>query len=327
MWTSGATESNNLAIKGVAQANAGRGRHIITQVTEHKAILDPCKYLQGRGYDITFLPVNSVGRVDLDQLRAAFRPDTLLVSIMWANNEIGTIQDIRAIGVLCREHGVLLHTDATQAVGKLNIDVDADHIDLLSMSGHKLYGPKGCGCLFVRNKPEKIALTPVLHGGGHEHGYRSGTLNVPGIVGVGAACEIARNEMGQEMPRLRQLRHQLQDGIISTVDGVQVNGDESRRLPHMTNLAFEGVDHDALLFALDGIAVSTGSACTSASLEPSYVLVALGLPERLAFPSLRFALGKKNTAEEVDFVIHRLREAVGGLRRSTHLAAGNVRNK
>lgn len=313
VWTSGATESNNLAIKGAAEANGTRG-HIITQATEHKAILDPCKYLKTRGYDITVLPVNSVGRIDLQQLRSAIRPDTLLVSIMWANNEIGTIQDIRAIGGICRERGVLFHTDATQAVGKVPIDVDADQIDLLSMSGHKMYGPKGCGCLFVRNKPRRIELSPVLHGGGHEHGYRSGTLNVPGIVGVGAACEIATSEMIRETPRLRALRDRLQDGIMQSVDGVLVNGDESSRLPHMTNLAFDGVDHDQLLYALDGIAVSSGSACTSASLEPSYVLSALGLPERLAFPSLRFALGKRNTAEEVEFVIERLHGAIGKLR-------------
>jgi cysteine desulfurase len=316
VWTSGATESNNLAIKGVAEANASRGRHIITQVTEHKAVLDPCKYLMAHGFDVTFLPVNSVGRIDLEQLRAAIRSDTILVSIMWANNEIGTIQNIRDIGGMCHERGVLFHTDATQAVAKVPVDVDADHIDLLSMSGHKMYGPKGCGCLFVRNKPHKIELIPVLHGGGHEHGYRSGTLNVPGIVGVGAACEIALQEMAVEMPRLAKLRDRLQEGIFRQIEGVWINGDETSRLPHMTNLAFDGVDHDQLLFALDGVAVSSGSACTSASLEPSYVLSALGLSERLAFPSLRFALGRKNTEEEVEFVIDRLHDAIGTLRRA-----------
>jgi cysteine desulfurase len=314
VWTSGATESNNLAIKGVAEAPTARGRHIITQVTEHKAVLDPCKYLQHHGYDVTFLPVNNVGRIDLDQLRDSIRDDTILVSIMWANNEIGTIQDIRQIGAICRERNVLFHTDATQAVAKMPIDVDADGIDLLSMSGHKMYGPKGCGCLYVRNKPKKIELMPVQHGGGHEHGYRSGTLNVPGIVGVGAACEIAKAEMSAEIPRLRKLRDQLQEGILRKVDGVLVNGDEASRLPHMTNLAFEGVDHDMFLLALDGIAVSTGSACTSASLEPSYVLSALGLPERLAFPSLRFALGKRNNGEEVEYVVEKVTQAVGELR-------------
>lgn len=319
VWTSGATESNNLAIKGVAEASLARGRHIITQVTEHKAVLDPCQYLHSRGYEVTFLTVNSSGRINLDQLRDTIRDDTILVSIMWANNEIGTIQDIRAVGAICRERGALLHTDATQAVGKVPIDVEADQIDLLSMSGHKMYGPKGCGCLYVRNKPRKIELVPVLHGGGHERGYRSGTLNVPGIVGVGAACEIAMKEMALEIRRLRQLRDHLQAGIIQRVDGVLVNGDESCRLPHMTNLAFEGVEHDQLLHALDGIAVSTGSACTSASLEPSYVLSALGLPERLAFASLRFALGRGNTAEEVEFVIDRLHNAVGKLRQAAQV--------
>lgn len=317
VWTSGATESNNLAIKGAAESAPKRGRHIITQVTEHKAILDPCKYLVGRGFDVTFLKVDSAGRIDLDELRQAIRADTILVSIMWANNEIGTIQDIRAIGGICRARDVLFHTDATQAAGKVPIDVDADQIDLLSMSGHKMYGPKGCGCLYVRNKPRKIELMPVMHGGGHEHGYRSGTLNVPGIVGVGAAAELAMNEMAAEIPRLRKLRDRLQDGIVRRIDGVRVNGDENCRLPHMTNLAFEGVDHDQLLLAMDGIAVSTGSACTSASLEPSYVLTAIGLPEHLAFASLRFALGRRNTAEEVDFVVDRLHHAMGNLRRAT----------
>jgi len=314
VWTSGATEANNLAVKGIADAAWHRGRHLITQVTEHKAVLDCCKRMARHGCDLTFLPVDRFGRIDLNQLRDSIRTDTILVSIMWANNEIGTIQEIRQIGQLCRERGVVFHTDATQAVGKVPIDVEADNIDLLSLSGHKFYGPKGCGCLFVRNKPAKIDLTPLLDGGGHERGYRSGTLNVPGIVGVGAACELAKNEMPGEIPRLRTLRDRLQAGIMNAVPGVLVNGYEPNRLPHMTNLSFEGVDHDELLAALFGIAVSSGSACTSASLEPSYVLSALGLPERLAFPSLRFALGKRNTATEVDFVIDRLSHAVGRLR-------------
>jgi cysteine desulfurase len=314
VWTCGATEANNLAIKGVADAYAHRGRHIITQVTEHKAVLDPCKRLARQGCDVTFLGVDRFGRINLDELRDSIRPDTILVSIMWANNEIGTIQEIRQIGRMCRQRGVIFHTDATQAVAKMPIDVEADCIDLLSMSGHKMYGPKGCGILFVRNKPVKIELTPILDGGGHERGYRSGTLNVPGIVGVGAACEIAGREMADEMPRLRRLRDRLQSGIMSQVDGVLVNGYEPNRLGHMTNLSFEGVDHDELLAALAGIAVSSGSACTSASLEPSYVLSALGVPERLAFPSLRIALGRRNTAEECDFVVDRLSHAVGKLR-------------
>jgi len=323
VWTSGATESNNLAIKGVAQAASGRGKHLITQVTEHKAVLDPCWALERQGFEVTWLAVDRYGRIDLDELRRSIRPDTILVSIMWANNEIGTIQDIRKIGQMCRERGTLFHTDATQAVAKVPIDVETDHIDLLSMSGHKIYGPKGCGCLYVRNKPSKIELTQQLDGGGHERGYRSGTLNVPGIVGVGAACEIASQEMSNESERLRVLRDRLQAGIMSQVPGVYVNGYEPDRLPHMTNLAFEGVDHDELLAALTGIAVSSGSACTSASLEPSYVLSALGLPERLAFPSLRFALGKQNTAEQVDFVIQRLSRAIGKLRSDATLVSSS----
>lgn len=314
VWTSGSTESNNLAIKGVVGAHAHRGRHIITQVTEHKAVLDPCERLAKRGHDVTFLKVDRFGRIDLDELRDSIRPDTVLVSIMWANNEIGTIQEIRKIGWMCRERGVLFHTDATQAVGKLAVDVEADCIDLLSMSGHKMYGPKGCGCLFVRNKPQKIELTPILDGGGHERGYRSGTLNVPGIVGVGAACEIAGQMMAEEIPRLRLLRDRLEKGVISQIDGAIVNGYQPDRLPQMTHLSFENVDHDELLSALSGIAVSSGSACTSASLEPSYVLTALGMSARRAFSALRFSLGKGNTVEEVDFVVDRLGRAVGNLR-------------
>ena len=314
VWTSGATESNNLAIKGVAESYVHRGRHIITQVTEHKAVLDPCKRVEQRGYDVTFLSVDRFGRIDLDELRDSIRADTILVSIMWANNAIGTIQEIRQIGQMCHERGVLFHTDATQAVGKVLIDVEADHIDLLSMSGHKMYGPKGCGCLFVRNKPRKIELTPILDGGGHERGYRSGTLNVPGVVGVGAASEIAGYAVADEIPRLQTLRDRLQNGIMSQIDGVRVNGYDANRLPHMTNLAFDGVDHDELPAGLFGIAISSGSACTCASLEPSYVLVALGLDRRRAFSSLRFSLGKGNTIPEVDFVIDRLSRAVGKLR-------------
>jgi cysteine desulfurase len=312
VWTSGATESNNLAIKGAAFVHPGG--HLITQVTEHKAVLDTCKYLTTLGYETTFLEVDRFGRIRLEELRKAIRPDTRLVSIMWANNEIGTIQDIRAIGEICHEAGVLFHTDATQAAGKVAIDVDTDHVDLLSMSAHKFYGPKGCGCLFVRNKPRKVELTTIQHGGGHEHGYRSGTLNVTGIVGMGAASVIAKAEMGMESARLAKLRDRLQDGIMKKLDGVHVNGYEPCRLPHMTNLAFEGVEHDQLLHALDGIAVSSGSACTSASLEASYVLRAIGLPERLAFTSLRIALGRRNTVEQVDFVVDRICEAVGKLR-------------
>jgi len=317
VWTSGATESNNLALKGVAGAHASKGRHIITQVTEHKAVLDCCKKLEKDGYEITWLGVDSLGRIDLDLLRDSIRRDTILVSIMWANNEIGTIQDVGTIGAMCRERGVLFHTDATQAVGKVAIDVAAENIDLLSMSGHKFYGPKGCGCLYVRNKPARVELTPVLDGGGHERGYRSGTINVPGVVGVGAACELAVSEMAVEVPRVRKLRDRLERGILEKVDGVRVNGDPASRLAHVTNVSFGGVGHDELLGSLYDIAVSTGSACTSASLETSYVLRALGVPDKLAGSSLRLSLGKRNTEEEVDFVIDRLATSIGKLRSLT----------
>jgi len=317
VWTSGATESNNLALKGVAGAHAAKGRHIITQVTEHKAVLDCCKKLEKDGYEITWLGVDSLGRIDLDLLRDSIRRDTILVSIMWANNEIGTIQDVGTIGAMCRERGVLFHTDATQAVGKVPIDVVAENIDLLSMSGHKFYGPKGCGCLYVRNKPDRVELTPVLDGGGHERGYRSGTINVPGVVGVGAACELAVSEMAVEVPRVRKLRDRLERGILEKVDGVRVNGDPASRLAHVTNVSFGGVGHDELLGSLYDIAVSTGSACTSASLETSYVLRALGVPDKLAGSSLRLSLGKRNTEEEVDFVIDRLATSIGKLRSLT----------
>jgi len=314
VWTSGATESNNLALKGVAGAHADKGRHIITQVTEHKAVLDCCKRLEKEGCEITWLGVDARGRIDLDQLRDSIRNDTILVSIMWANNEVGTIQDIRTIGRLCRERGVLFHTDATQAAGKVVIDVVEDAIDLLSMSGHKMYGPKGCGCLYVRNKPHRIELQPHMDGGGHERGYRSGTINVPGVVGVGAACEIAKNELAVEVPRLRKLRDRLERGIVDQLNDVKVNGDPESRLAHVTNISFAGVGHDELLGSLFDIAVSTGSACTSASLETSYVLRALGVPDKLAGSSLRLSLGKRNNDAEVDYVIDRVVNVVRQLR-------------
>jgi cysteine desulfurase len=265
--------------------------------------------------------VDRLGRIDLGQLRESIRRDTILVTIMWANNEVGTIQPIHEIGRTCRERGVLFHTDATQAVSKVSINLAATNIDLLSMSGHKMYGPKGCGCLYVRNKPARVELAPILDGGGHERGYRSGTINVPGAVGVGAACEIAMREMAIEEPRLRKLRDRLERGILDKVDGVQMNGDPSSRLAHVTNMSFGGVGHDELLGALWDIAVSTGSACTSASLETSYVLRALGVPDELAGSSLRFSLGKRNTEEEVDFVIDRLASTIGKLRAHGRLSS------
>ncbi len=314
VWTSGATESNNLALKGVAGAQADKGRHLITQVTEHKAVLDCCKRLEKEGYEITWLGVNSLGRIDLDQLRDSIRKDTILVSIMWANNEVGTIQDIRTIGRLCRERGVLFHTDATQAAGKVEIDVVEDAIDLLSMSGHKMYGPKGCGCLYVRNKPHRIELKAHMDGGGHERGYRSGTINVPGVVGVGAACELAKSELAAETPQLTKLRDRLERGITSQLDDWKVNGDPSSRLAHVTNISFGGVGHDELLGSLYDIAVSSGSACTSASLETSYVLRAIGVPDRISGSSLRMSLGKRNNEAEVDYVIGRVVSSIKQLR-------------
>ncbi|HEY8665781.1 MAG TPA: aminotransferase class V-fold PLP-dependent enzyme, partial [Tepidisphaeraceae bacterium] len=314
IWTSGSTEANNLAIKGVAEMYRDKGRHIITQVTEHKAVLDPCKKLQRDGYEITWLPVDRHGRVSAQQVAEAIRPDTILVSIMWANNEIGTVMPIRQIGEICHDSGVLFHTDATQAVGKERVDVQADNIDLLSFSGHKMYGPKGCGALYVRSRGPKVRLAPLLDGGGHERGFRSGTLNVPGIVGVGAACEVALYEGGPEATRLNALRNRLQRAIFSKIDGVTVNGDEKHRLAHVTNLSFADIDGPQLLAALEEIAVSSGSACTSASMEPSYVLKALGVPNDLAYASIRFSLGKQNTEQEADYVADRLAQTVRQLR-------------
>jgi cysteine desulfurase len=315
VWTSGATESNNLAIKGVADMYADVGRHIITQPTEHKAVLDPCKKLSHQGYDVTWLNVDRTGRIDLGQLADAIRPDTILVSIMAANNEIGTLQPIREIGQLCHQRGVLFHCDATQAVGKIPVNVQDDQIDLMSMSGHKLYGPKGAGILYVRRKNPRVRLTPLFDGGGHEQGFRSGTLNVPGIVGVGSACELAMLEMPQESPRLATLRDRLQAGIMQRVEGVTVNGNQQHRLPHVTNLSFASVEGEHLLATVTrDLAISSGSACTSASMEPSFVLKAIGVDNDLAYASIRFSLGKSNTQEQIDFAIEHVAECVNRLR-------------
>jgi cysteine desulfurase len=315
VWTSGATESNNLAIKGVADMYAEKGRHIITQTTEHKAVLDPCKRLSRQGYEITWLQPDSFGRVSAEQVRQAMRTDTILVTIMMANNEIGTLNPIREIGQVCRERGVLFHTDATQALGKVSINVDEDFIDILSFSGHKLYGPKGCGGIYVRRKNPRVHLTPIMDGGGHESGFRSGTLNVPGIVGVGAACAVAQEEMGTEPARVAEMRDRLEGGIMSRLDGVTVNGHPLYRLPNTSNMAFAGVDGEALLTAFNAeFAVSSGSACTSASMEPSFVLRAIGVPDELAYCSIRFSLGRSNTAEQVDRVVNRVVETVAALR-------------
>jgi cysteine desulfurase len=314
VWTSGATESNNIAVKGLAQMQAEKGRHIITQVTEHKAVIDPCKYLEQHGWRITFLPVDKTGRIDLDQLKDAICDDTVLISIMHANNEIGTTQPIGEIGAICKAKGVFFHTDATQAFGKLPIDVEAMGIDLLSCSGHKLYGPKGVGALYVRRRKPRVRCEPVLHGGGHERGMRSGTLNVPGIVGMGHAAEIARAEMVDEGIRLAGLRDRLWEGLSSQLDEIYLNGSREHCLPNTLNVSFAYVEGESLMMGFNDIAVSSGSACTSASLEPSYVLKSLGVGEELAHSSIRFSLGRFNTAAEIERAIQRVVETVTKLR-------------
>ena len=313
IFTSGATESDNLAIKGAARAYRAKGNHIVTLPTEHKAVLDCVKRLEPEGFRVTCLPVGRDGVVDPEALRRALTGETILVTVMAANNEIGVLQPIAEIGRICRERGVLFHTDAVQAVGKVPMDVEAMSIDLLSMSAHKMYGPKGVGALYLRRREPAVRLVPLIDGGGHERGIRSGTLNVPGIVGLGKACEICRQEMGEEARRLGALRDRLRDGI-ARLDDVHVNGSMEHRLPHNLNLSFGGVDGESLLVGLDDVALSLGSACMSAAREPSYVLKALGVPGHLADSGVRFGLGRFNTQEEVDYVIQRVIETVTSLR-------------
>lgn len=313
VWTSGATESNNLALKGAAAGAPGRrGRHIVTSQIEHKAVLDVCAQLEREGCAVTYLAPGAGGLIEPAQVAAALRPDTFLVSVMHANNEIGTINDIAAIGALCRAHGALLHVDAAQSAGKIAIDTAALPVDLLSISAHKLYGPKGIGALYVRRRPP-LGLEAQMHGGGHERGLRSGTLPTHQIVGMGAACAIAAAEMIGEGERILALRQRFWEGLRG-IEGIVVNGDLERRLPGNLNVSFGGVDGEALLLALKDLAVSTGSACTSASLEPSYVLSALGLAPALAHSALRFSLGRYTSAEDVDFAVERVRHAVASLR-------------
>jgi cysteine desulfurase len=319
VFTSGATESNNLAIKGAVEAarlaDPQQPIHIITQATEHKAVLDPCAWLAKQGCRVTVLPVDAEGRVSLDDLRRAIEDEKpTLVSIMFANNEIGTVQPIDAIGALCREHGVLFHTDAAQAVGKLPVDAPRSAIDLLSISGHKIYGPKGVGALYVRRKPPRIALAEQMHGGGHERGLRSGTLNVPGIVGLGHACELAAEGLSSEAERLAALRDRLQTKLLAGLDQVQVNGSQQHRLPGNLNMTFAHTDSESIMMGLRDVALSSGSACTSAAIQPSHVLRALGLSDEAAHSSLRFGLGRFTTEEEVDFVADRLIDVVRKLR-------------
>ena len=318
IFTSGATESDNLAIKGIAEMYRERGNHIITQVTEHKAVLDTCKKLEKMGYRVTYLPVLADGLIDLDDLRRAIVTEgpekTILVSIMYANNEIGVVQPIREIGKICHEKGVLFHTDAVQAVGKIPVDVQADNIDILSISAHKLYGPKGVGALYVRRRNPRVQITEQINGGGHERGMRSGTLNVPGIVGMGAACEIARNEMATEAARELELRDYLRAKLENALDYTQVNGNMDHHLPGNLNMSFVYVEGESLLMGINDIAVSSGSACTSATLEPSYVLKALGLGDEIAHSSIRFGLGRFNTKAEVDYVADKIIDVVRKLR-------------
>jgi len=314
IFTSGATESNNLAIKGAAWMYREKGNHIITQVTEHKAVLDTCKHLEKEGYEVTYLPVQKDGRIDLDDLRRAITPKTILISIMYANNEIGVVQPIAEIGKIAKEKGVFFHTDGVQAVGKIPVDVAKDGIDLMALTAHKLYGPKGVGALYVRRKNPRVQLAAIIDGGGHERGMRSGTLNVPGIVGFGKACEIAHKEMPEESERLRRLRDRLKDGLFAKLDEVFINGSLIHRLPHNLNISFAYVEGESLLMGINDIAVSSGSACTSATLEPSYVLKALGVGEDLAHTSIRFGLGRFNTEEEVDYATERVVQVVTRLR-------------
>jgi len=322
IFTSGATESDNLAAKGAAHTNRERGNHIVTLAIEHHAVLDSCRRLEQEGFEATYLPVRSDGLLDLAEIEKALTDRTILVSVMAANNEIGVIEPICEIGRICHDRGILFHSDAVQAIGKIEIDVGAMNIDLLSISGHKIYGPKGVGALYVRQNDPRLKLTPLLDGGGHERGARSGTLNVPGIVGLGKACEICREEMFREPDRLRVLRDGLKDGILSHLDGVHINGSMEQRLPNNLNLSFAGVEAESFLMALDDVALSSGSACTSTTGSPSFVLDALGLPEELAFASVRFGIGRFNTAEEVEFVIDRVVETVKSLRELASLPEG-----
>jgi cysteine desulfurase len=314
IFTSGATESDNLMIKGVAEMYREKGNHIITQAIEHKAVLDTCKRLEKYGYEVTYLPVQRDGRVDPEDVRKAITPKTILITIMYANNEIGSVNPIQEIGKIAKEHGIIFAVDGVQAVGKIPVDVQKDNIDLLAISAHKIYGPKGVGALYVRRRNPRVQLSAIIDGGGHERGMRSGTLNVTGIIGLGKACEIAQKEMPQEAERLRGLRDRLKAGLEGKLDEVFVNGSWEHRLPNNLNMSFAYVEGESLLMGINDIAVSSGSACTSATLEPSYVLKALGVGEDLAHTSIRFGLGRFNTAEEVDYVIEKMVQVVTKLR-------------
>ncbi|MBI2307684.1 MAG: IscS subfamily cysteine desulfurase [Rhodocyclales bacterium] len=312
VWTSGATESNNLAIKGAANFYAGKGKHLITVKTEHKAVLDTCRELERQGFEVTYLDVQENGLVDLDVFKAAIRPDTILVSVMFVNNEIGVIQPIAEIGEICRDKGILFHVDAAQATGKVAIDLNTLKVDLMSFSAHKTYGPKGIGALYVRRKP-RVRLEAQMHGGGHERGFRSGTLATHQIVGMGEAFRLAREEMAEENERIGKLRDRLFKGL-SDIEAVYVNGDLEQRVPHNLNMSFAYVEGESMIMAIKDLAVSSGSACTSASLEPSYVLRALGRNDELAHSSIRFTIGRFNTEEEIDYAVKLLHQKIGKLR-------------
>jgi cysteine desulfurase len=319
VFTSGATESDNLAIKGAALMYREKGNHIVTASTEHKAVLDTCKHLEKDGFEVTYLPVGRDGLVDLDLLRAAITDKTILVSIMAANNEVGVLQPTGEIGRITRERGVLFHTDAVQAAGKVPFDVNASNVDMASLSAHKIYGPKGVGALYVRRRNPRVLLTPIIDGGGHERGMRSGTLNVTGIVGFGKAASLCREELVPEAVRLTALRDRLNEGLQRNLDEIYVNGSMAHRLPGNLNVSFAYVEGESLLMGISDIAVSSGSACTSATLEPSYVLKALGTSDELAHSSIRFGLGRFNTEEEVDFVVEKLSAVVKRLREMSPL--------
>jgi cysteine desulfurase len=314
IFTSGATESNNLALKGVFEMYAKKGNHIITAETEHKCILDTSKHLEKMGAEVTYLKVQEDGRINLADLEAAITPKTILVSLMWANNETGVIQPMREIGVICEKHGVLFHSDATQAVGKIPVNPRETGVHLMSFTAHKMYGPKGVGALYVSRKNPRVKVTAQIDGGGHERGMRSGTLNVPGIVGFGKAAEIARQEMHQDAARLSQLRDRLQ-AALTQLEETKVNGNEDHRMPHVTNISFKHVEGEGLMMTFNqNVAVSSGSACTSASLEPSYVLVGMGLGDDLAHSSIRFSLGRFTTEEDVDFAVEAVAKGVNHMR-------------
>jgi cysteine desulfurase len=319
VFTSCATEADNLALKGVAAMYAEKGNHIVTCVTEHKAVLDPCHQLEKQGFHVTYLPVRKDGLIDLGELRAAITPKTILISIMTANNEIGVIQPVAEIGAIAKEKGILFHTDAVQAIGKIPFDVNQVKADLVSMSAHKMYGPKGVGALFVRRRNPRVLLAEQISGGGHERGIRSGTLNVPGIVGLGKAAELCRLEMAEDAARLRRLRDRLNETLHQSLDGIYVNGSMEQRLPHNLNISFAYVEGESLLMGVNDVAVSSGSACTSASLEPSYVLKALGAGDDLAHSSIRFGLGRWTTEEDVDYVAEKLTAVVRRLREMSPL--------